>query len=77
MDFARKIARLFSRLDARVFRPAMAMFTGSDAVLRFRCAGLSTALMLNWTYSPIKLFLFRRPSEKPDTFRKKSLTSDG
>jgi hypothetical protein len=28
-----KVARLFSRLDARVFRPAMAMFTGNDAVL--------------------------------------------
>jgi hypothetical protein len=35
MDSARKIARLFSRLDARVFRPAMAMFTGNDAVLPF------------------------------------------
>ena len=30
-----KIARLFSRLDTRVFRPAMAMFTGNDAVLPF------------------------------------------
>jgi len=30
-----KVARLFSRLDARVFRPAMAMFTGNDAVLPF------------------------------------------
>ena len=30
-----KIARLFSRLDARVFRPAMAMFTANDAVLPF------------------------------------------
>jgi hypothetical protein len=30
-----KVARLFSRLDARVFRPAMAMFTGHDAVLPF------------------------------------------
>jgi len=30
-----KIARLFSRLEARVFRPAMAMFTGNDAVLPF------------------------------------------
>ena len=28
-----KVARLFSRLEARVFRPAMAMFTGNDAVL--------------------------------------------
>ena len=28
-----KVARLFSRLDARVFRPAMAMFTATDAVL--------------------------------------------
>jgi hypothetical protein len=28
-----KVARLFSRLEARVFRPAVAMFTGNDAVL--------------------------------------------
>jgi hypothetical protein len=26
---------LFSRLETRVFRPAMAMFTGNDAVLPF------------------------------------------
>lgn len=30
-----KVARLFSRLEARVFRPAMAMFTAKDAVLPF------------------------------------------
>jgi hypothetical protein len=30
-----KMARLFSRLDARVFRPAIAMFTADDAVLPF------------------------------------------
>ena len=30
-----KVARLFSRLEARVFRPAMATFTGNDAVLPF------------------------------------------
>jgi len=30
-----KVARLFSRLEARVFRPAMAMFTATDAVLPF------------------------------------------
>jgi hypothetical protein len=30
-----KVARLFSRLEARVFRPAIAMFTGNDAVLPF------------------------------------------
>jgi len=30
-----KVARLFSRLEARVFRPAMAMFTDNDAVLPF------------------------------------------
>ncbi len=30
-----KVARLFSRLDARVFRPAMATFTANDAVLPF------------------------------------------
>src|SRR5882757_3076331 len=30
-----KVARLFSRLESRVFRPAMAMFTGNDAVLPF------------------------------------------
>ena len=30
-----KIARLFARLEARVFRPAVAMFTGNDAVLPF------------------------------------------
>src|SRR5215467_12197992 len=30
-----KVARLFSRLEARVFRPAMAMFTSNDAVLPF------------------------------------------
>jgi hypothetical protein len=30
-----KVARLFSRLEARVFRPAMAIFTGNDAVLPF------------------------------------------
>jgi hypothetical protein len=30
-----KVARLFSRLEARVFRPAVAMFTGNDPVLPF------------------------------------------
>jgi hypothetical protein len=30
-----KVARLFSRLEARVFRPAVAMFTSNDAVLPF------------------------------------------
>jgi len=30
-----KVARLFSRLEAHVFRPAMAMFTANDAVLPF------------------------------------------
>ena len=30
-----KVARLFTRLEARVFRPAMAMFTSHDAVLPF------------------------------------------
>jgi hypothetical protein len=30
-----KVVRLFSRLAARVFRPAMAMFPGNDAVLTF------------------------------------------
>ena len=30
-----KVARLFSRLEARVFRPAMAMSTANDAVLPF------------------------------------------
>lgn len=30
-----KVARLFSRLEARVLRPAMAMFTTNDAVLPF------------------------------------------
>jgi hypothetical protein len=29
-----EVARLFSRLEARVFRPAIAMFTANDAVLR-------------------------------------------
>ena len=30
-----KVARLFSRLEARVFRPAVAVFTSDDAVLPF------------------------------------------
>jgi len=30
-----KIARLFSRLESRVFRPAVALFTSNDAVLPF------------------------------------------
>lgn len=30
-----KIARLFTRLETRVFRPAVAMFTTNDAVLPF------------------------------------------
>jgi hypothetical protein len=30
-----KVARLFSRLEVRVFRPAVAMLTGTDAVLPF------------------------------------------
>jgi hypothetical protein len=30
-----KVARLFSRLEARVFRPAVDMFSGDDAVLPF------------------------------------------
>ena len=29
------MARLFTRLEARVFRPAVAMFTSNDAVLPF------------------------------------------
>jgi hypothetical protein len=31
-----KVARLFSRLEARVFRPAMAVFTANNAVLPFQ-----------------------------------------
>ena len=30
-----KVARLFSRLEARVFRPAMAMITANNPVLPF------------------------------------------
>jgi hypothetical protein len=30
-----KVARLFSRLECRVMRPALAMFTANDAVLPF------------------------------------------
>jgi hypothetical protein len=30
-----KVARLFSRLESRVFRPAIALFTNNDAVLPF------------------------------------------
>ena len=30
-----KVALLFSRLEARVFRPAIARFTGNDVVLSF------------------------------------------
>jgi hypothetical protein len=30
-----KVARLFLRLEARVFRPAISMFTRNDAVLPF------------------------------------------
>jgi hypothetical protein len=40
-------ARLFSRLEARVFRPAMAMFTSNDAVLPFPLRASLTA----WTTS--------------------------
>jgi len=32
------VARLFSRLEAHGFRPAMAMFTANDAVLPFHFA---------------------------------------
>jgi len=42
-----KMARLFSRLEARVFRPAVAMFTGNDAVLPFPLRLHSSALMPN------------------------------
>ena len=31
-----KVARLFTRLEARVFRPALSNFTSNDAVLPFR-----------------------------------------
>jgi hypothetical protein len=34
-DGQKSPSRLFSRLEARVFRPAMAMFTANDAVLPF------------------------------------------
>ena len=71
-----KVARLFSRLEARVFRPAVAMFTGNDAVLPFPLRALSIASMRNSTSSSTKLSPYPRPSEKLDTFRKKSLTSD-
>jgi len=30
-----KVARLFTRLETRVFRPAVATFTGNDTVLPF------------------------------------------
>src|SRR5450432_329902 len=30
-----KVSRLFTRLETRVFRPALAMFTANDAVLPF------------------------------------------
>ena len=44
-----KVARLFSRLEGRVFRPAMAMFTANDAVLPPRCVNPLTASMRSWT----------------------------
>jgi hypothetical protein len=71
-----KVALIFSRVDARVFRPAMAMFTGNDAVLPFPLRSALDRADTNWTYSFTKLFPFQPPSEKLDTFRKKSLTSD-
>ena len=33
--YGRKVAGLFTRLEARVFRPAVAMFTSNDAVVPF------------------------------------------
>ena len=32
-DSIQRVARLFTRLETRVFRPAVAMFTSNDAVL--------------------------------------------
>ena len=36
-----KMARLFTRLEARVFRPAIAMFTSNDAVVPVSATGSS------------------------------------
>ena len=43
----RAVARLFTRLEAGVFRPAVALFTTNAAVLPFRYAPHSTASTRN------------------------------
>jgi hypothetical protein len=57
-----KVARLFSRLEARVSRPAMAMFTANDAVLLFP---LRHALWIAWMPNcwSTALFRSRKPAE--------------
>jgi hypothetical protein len=56
-----KVARLFSRLESRVFRPAMAMFTSNEAVLPTAFRKLSIALTRRWTGSFMMPFRWRRP----------------
>jgi hypothetical protein len=71
-----KVARLFSRLDAHVFRPAMGMFTANDAVLPFP---LRQALERVDTQLDRLIYDAVPPAKsglRLDTFRKKSLTSD-
>ncbi len=73
-----KVARLFSRLEARVFRPAMAIFTSTDAVLPIPAPPRPGPRRL--TARPVDLRRFPATEswlKKLDTLRKKSLTSDG
>jgi hypothetical protein len=72
-----KVARLFSRLEARVFRPAMAIFTANGAVLP---SPLRQAL--DRVDSQLDLLIYDafplpKTGGKLDTFRKKSVRSDG
>jgi hypothetical protein len=65
-----KVARLFSRLDGRVFRPAMAMFTASDALLPFPLRQSLDRVDLELDLLIYEASPCRKPTEKLDTFRK-------
>jgi hypothetical protein len=58
-----KVERRFSRLDARAFRPAIAMFTANDAVLPFPLRGALNRVDNQLDELIYDAFPFKKPDE--------------
>jgi hypothetical protein len=71
------VISLFSQLEARVFRPAMATFTGNDAVLPFPLRGALDRVDAQLDMLIYDAFPLPESQLKRDTFRKKPPTIDG